>query len=529
MPANTKIMIKDSTGAIVPQSFDTVNDTWVAASTVGSIQFPKRMRDNTGRLKVVEHQNIYDADFEYGSQPLRWESFVVGGATITSQPGAGGVRLRLSTAAGDVAIRQSRPYHRYQPGKTMYMATGTNLGAASIGQRQRVGFFDDGNGLFIEQADPTPLNPYGMFVTYRTDVNGVPRDTRIDISQWSDPDGIKYLMNWSNMQMIWMEYAWYGAGAVRWGVIKNGESFILHEIGFGDNPVLAQQFPWARTGNLPVRYEQRNLTAQAATNDFYHYGVSVCVEGKIDEQRGFTYAPGMAPATPRRLVPLSTTRFPLLSFRYRVMGTQEYTQASAAATAGSTTSLTVAGTPWTAGQWVGRYVFFQGLGSSGQGVIARITANTTNTLTFADNITGLAVATAPAAGQNYTIGIINRGQLLPRTLLLSCDQAVTLELISSTTSSPVVLTGATFASLASLGSSQSFTERDVLATALTGGEVVYNAPAPAGALQAYDLSNFFPLYNNIRGNQPDILTVAISTAGVAANVGCSVVIQEAMS
>jgi hypothetical protein len=91
-----------------------------------------------------------------------------------------------------------------------------------------------------------------------------------------------------------------------------------------------------------------------------------------------------------------------------------------------------------------------------------------------------------------------------------------------------VLTGATFVTLASLGSTQSFAERDVSATALSGGEVVYNTPSPSGGLNTFDLSAFFPLFNNIRGNVPDILTVAITTTGNA-NVGCSIVCQEAMS
>ena len=59
-----------------------------------------------------------------------------------------------------------------------------------------------------------------------------------------------------------------------------------------------QARPWARTGNLPVRYEQRNLTAQSSSNDMTHYGVSVCIEGGVDDQRGFTYGYGMALQTP---------------------------------------------------------------------------------------------------------------------------------------------------------------------------------------------------------------------------------------
>ena len=494
-------------------------------------ELPKRLRDNLGRAKVSLHQNIYEADFEYGTQPLRWENMLVGSGTITSQPGSGGVRMRITTT-GDATIRQSRPYHRYQPGKTMFMATACNFGTANVGQTQRVGIFDDGNGMFFFQGDPSTANPYGMNVALRSDIGGVPVDTVVPLTAWSDPYKIAASLNWNLIQMLWIEFAWYGGGALRWGVYINGEPYILHEIGAGN----LFSTPWCRTGNLPVRYEQRNVTS-AVANDFYHYGVSVVVEGRVDTQRGFTYGYGMAAGVPTRAVPASATRYPLLSFRYRPMGTLEYGVdavyglAGAAIQAGATTTtLTVAGTPWTAGQWVGRYVFFRGTGSSGQGEMARITANTTNTLTYAQNIVGGPIGTAPAAGANYIIGMINRGQLLPQTLYVNCAAAVTLELIASTTTSPVVLTGATFNPLAGLGSLQSFAERDVSATALAGGEVVYNAPCPSGSLQQYDLTNFFALYNTIRGNAPDTLTVAITTpSGSTTNVGCSVICQEAMS
>jgi len=520
-------------GAATYQKLKDVGD----GSFAQIVTFPNGFRDVTGRLKTSKHQNMYDADFEYGPQPLRWENYLSGGASITHLPGEGGVRMRLTTAAGDISIRQSRPYHRYQPGKTMFMATAMNLGFANAGQVQRIGFFDDGNGIFFEQSTPVPgTNPFGMFVVVRSDAGGIPVDNRIPLNQWNSgndnafltkPSAAVLALDWTRMQMIFCEYAWYGAGALRWGVMINGEPIILHQFGIGN--LAGQIRPWARTGNLPVRYEQRNITSQASPNDMIHYGVSVLIEGGIDPQRGFTYGYGMSAAAPRRAIAASTLRFPLLSFRYRAMGTQEYTQASSAVTAGTTTSVTATGTPWIVDQWKGRYVFFPGLGASGAGAIARITTNTTSTLTFVDNVKGGPIAVAPAAAQAYTIGIINRGQLLPMMLHLSTDQPVTLELISSTTGSPVVLTAASFQTLASLGSNQSFAERDVSATALTGGEVVYNAPVNAGAPPPFDLSNFFPLYNNVQGNQPDLLTVAITTGAAISNVGCSIIVQEAMS
>jgi hypothetical protein len=486
---------------------------------------PARMRDVVGRLKVSRHQNIYDADFEYGTQPLRWESLTAGGGAVTHQPGLGGVRMQVDTANGSLAIRQSRPYHRYQPGKTMFMATAALFGIAEANNVQRVGFFDDGNGIFFEQATPTAGNPSGMFCATRTDVSGVPVDTRYDLANWSGDDDIAALLDWTRIQMLFIEYAWYGAGALRWGVFLNGEPYVLHQVGIGNLP--GQTAPWSRTGNLPVRYETRNTAAPAQANSLTHYGVSVIVEGGVDEQRGFTYGYGMAAGTPRRTVASNTTRFPVLSIRARTMGVIEFSQANSAITAGTTTSVTLTGTPLTANQYRGRAIFFPSLA-----LTARITGNTSSVVSFADIVTGQPLAVAPTAGIQYQIGLINRGQLLPRRLMVSASALGRIELIASTPSSPIVLTGANFQALSGLGSANSFAERDVSATAMTGGEVVFPFTSPAGGsgLQDIELRDLFPLLNTVRGNTPDILTVAVSTPGSgASDVGADLICQEAMS
>jgi len=577
---------------------------------------PQRLRDNVGKLEVSEVQNLFEADFEYGGQPMRWEQVIIGGATITPNSALGGVVMSVTAASGDIAIRQTRPYIRYQPGKTLYMASGLLFGVANTNQRQRVGFFDDGNGLFFEQADPTATNPSGMYVVYRSDANGSGVvDTRIPSNNWSDPQGVFRglnpvvgAFNVNNIQMWWVEFAWYGAGLLRWGVMVNGEPYVLHQVGIGN--LSAQTLAWARTGNLPVRYELRNIGASAA-GSMTHYGVSVLAKGKIDTQRGFTYGYGTSAS---RTV-TTGTRYPVLSVRYRNMGTLEYgvdsaysgangtlpaggaAIASATNTAASST-VTLTGTPLVANAWVGKYIFCRGATASitgititgsvatattaanpnyltvgrwvtingatpatgtfptqvqitgvtantftfnttasgtvtgtityqtGQGSVGRITANTTSALTVVDNVQGGPMPVLPAAGGNYILGVIDRGQLLPQILSIFSSANCTLELIASTYSSPIALTGASFATMYSLGSLNSFAERDVSATGLVGGEVVYNAPLPSGALQNFDLSNFFPLYNNVQGNQPDILTVAITGS---ASINASIIAQEAMS
>lgn len=503
-----------------------MNDGTFAEQIVMAL--PQNVSDVVGRLKVSRHQNIYEADFEYGTQPLRWETLTANGGTVTHMPGQGGVRMRNPTTSGAVVIRQSRPYMRYQPGKTMFMATAVALGPALVGNVQRVGFFDDNNGCFFEDGGPAASNPAGLAAVVRNDINGVPTNTRIELPNWNGDRTIIQSINWNLIQMLFIEYAWYGAGAVRWGVFVEGRPYVLHQIGYGNRST--QTLPWARTGNLPVRYEQRNTTTIAQQNDMFHYGVSVIVEGGLDDQRGFTYSYGPSASAPRRSVAGTTTRFPVLSYRGRPMGTIEFDQTAGAITGTpTTTSMTVVGTPFTANALVGRMIYWPNLNQ-----VARITANTTNTLTYQDNVLGGAVAVAPTAGIAYQIGLINRGQMLPRRLQLTSDQPVLVEIYisspSGSGSGPISLTGANFVALNTLGSSFSFAERDVSATAFTGGENVYSLFVPANNPVENSLDNLLALVNNIRGDRPDILTVAVTNPGAtAANVSAQIIGQEAMS
>jgi hypothetical protein len=314
----------------------------------------------------------------------------------------------------------------------------------------------------------------------------------------------------------------------------------------------------------------------------------------------------MALGTPRRTVAAATTRYPVLTIRNRVPGTIEYTQANAASTGGSTTTLVASGAAWTVDQWKGRFLYMPAAplpvvssgtsvanGSNGTGTItfasahtlqigniinlsgytpagwngtwavlsivsptvvtvflltnagtvtvvgpatvpttARITGNTATTLTVTTVVTGLPLPAALTAGLTYTIGLLNRGQILPRRLMISTSAICQVELIASVPSTPVILVGSNFQALSTLGCGSSFAERDVSGTSMYGGEVVFKFTAPAGGsgLQDIDLSNLFPLFNTIRGNLPDFLTIAVSTqSGTASDVGVDIICQEAMS
>jgi hypothetical protein len=476
--------------------------------------FNPSIYDVNGRLKMSRAQNIYDADFEYGLQPLRWEAFAAGGGTVVPVPREGGCRLSLPTTANAVIVRQSRPYHRYQPGKSLYMASAVQFGPPVTNQLQRVGFFDDGNGAFFEE-DQT-----GMNVVIRNDILGMPTDTRVPQANWNGDKRIANSLDWTRIQMVWLEYAWYGAGAVRFGVILDGMPHVLHTFGQGNAPGALR--PWARTGNLPVRYEIRNTGTAGAASIMMHWGVSVVIEGGSDPQRGFTYTYGTAPGI-RRTVAANVSRFPVTSFRLRPMAV---ILEDSTATGGSTTTLVRTGAGWTVNQWQGMYLLTTG--GTGANQMARIVSNTADTLTLQNNVTLGGLLTALASGTTYQIGYPSRGQLLPRRLVISTTALCTVELVQN----PTAVTGVTWVNLSALGSANSFAQRDIAGTAITGGEVVYAFTAPAGGsgLLTLELDELFPLFNNIRGENPDILSVCVTTpAGAGSDVAAHVVCQEAMS
>jgi hypothetical protein len=89
----------------------------------------------------------------------------------------------------------------------------------------------------------------------------VTTDTEYPRSTWFDPmDGTGpsgYNIDLSRMQMWYVDYSWYGAGSIRWGLRgKDGAVTYCHQV--QNNNVQFEAF--MRSGNLPAHYESSGLT-----------------------------------------------------------------------------------------------------------------------------------------------------------------------------------------------------------------------------------------------------------------------------
>ena len=260
--------------------------------------------DAFGRIRVSQPYTLFDSQNRY-TQDTQYDTALTGtGATayITDQSS-----VNMNVTAGGVGsvIRQTFRSFPYQPGKGLLMlATFCMDGSQSLNLTQRVGYFNEQNGVFFQRIDGT-----NSFVL-RSYVTGTVSDARtVNQSLWNGdkldgtgPSGIT--LDSAKSQILWMDFEWLGVGSVRCGFIINGEYIICHTF-TNANEITST---YMTTAILPIRYEITSTAAVAAT--LKQICSSVMSEGGYDAQS----ANYTAARTTRRNA-FGTTFVPLMSIR----------------------------------------------------------------------------------------------------------------------------------------------------------------------------------------------------------------------
>ena len=114
-------------------------------------------------------------------------------------------------------------------------------------------------------------------------------DTRVPQSQWSldkcDGTGFTgYNLNINKIQMVYLDYSWYGAGKIRFG-FKDQAGHIKYVHEFIHNNL--QDIAYMRSGNLPARYEIENGPNPTYVPKLYHWGTSVIMDGNFDPDKAY--------------------------------------------------------------------------------------------------------------------------------------------------------------------------------------------------------------------------------------------------
>jgi hypothetical protein len=187
--------------------------------------------------------------------------------------------LTLSGTGSGYQINQSRKYCNYQPGKSLLFLSsaviyesGPTVPTATSDYQNRLGFFDDKNGLFFEFDSKE-----GISVVRRD--NEI--DTKVYQSDWNvdklDGTGVSgYNLDFTKTQLFIIDFEWLGVGRIRFGFYIYGIIYYCHQI----TNVNTLTAPYMRTPNLPVRYEIRgNNASQTDTVSMRQICSTVISEG----------------------------------------------------------------------------------------------------------------------------------------------------------------------------------------------------------------------------------------------------------
>ena len=117
------------------------------------------------------------------------------------------------------------------------------------------------------------------------------QELRVSQSEWNidkmdgtGPSG--YILDLSKIQMAYIDYSWYGAGAIRFGFKDlNGKVKYAHRIVHNNDQVIA----YFRSGNLPTRYEVENTSSSNYAPRLAHWGVSVIMDGLFEDDQAYLF------------------------------------------------------------------------------------------------------------------------------------------------------------------------------------------------------------------------------------------------
>ena len=319
-----EIEIKNDTGNPVPISDAggslTIDGT-VAVSSLPEVEIkndagnpigvilPATNHDAFGRLRVSNPFTLFDSFHRYQDNG-KVNEFVSGNASSAHDSNAGSIIMTVGTASGDRIYRESSRVFAYQPGKSLLILQTFCMSPGKTGLRQRQGYFDTNNGVYIEQ------DGLDLYLVRRSSSTGSIVETRIPQSQWnidpltgSGPSSIT--LDITKTQILWWDIEWLGVGTVRSGFVIDGKFIQTHSFHHANIITI----PYMTTACLPVRAELENTASTNSSSSYRVICTSVISEGGY-ELRGRPFNVSHPISTPYNLA-TTATLYPIMSIRLK--------------------------------------------------------------------------------------------------------------------------------------------------------------------------------------------------------------------
>jgi len=220
--------------------------------------------DAFGRLRVSDAFTLFDSQHRY-FENVSWSNALTGTGTTQYKIDESSVELKAPAGVGTVK-RQSRLVFPYQPGKSLLILNSftfsapVTTGATTV--TQRLGYFNDNNGVFLEQTDGASTGNEtggGLRIVLRSKSSGSVIETHVEQVNWNFDkfDGNGYsqtTIDTSKGNIFWMDVEWLGVGDVRCGFVVNGKMMVAHTFRNAN----VNSTVYMTTATLPLRLELLN-------------------------------------------------------------------------------------------------------------------------------------------------------------------------------------------------------------------------------------------------------------------------------
>ena len=233
-----------------------------------------KQHTSKNRVKTSGYQIVDYSNYQYTKQEDVWDEVVIGNSTSQWDPDTRMVKLTVDGTAGDEIIRQTLRVIKYIPGRMNEVSMAMIFGEPTIGIRRRFGVFDDTAGMFFEDGGDGDY-----YCVIRNTVGGITTDLKVSRNDWNidkldgtGPSGI--VADPYAIQLMDIEYEWYGAGQVEFNFIINNNKYPVHQF----NHANASTSTYMYTPFLPVRVELKNLNGVDGVHTMYQGSHSVASE-----------------------------------------------------------------------------------------------------------------------------------------------------------------------------------------------------------------------------------------------------------
>lgn len=265
------------------------------------------LADAFGRLRVSNPLTLFDSSHRYKDNGL-WNTATASGGTAIFSINEGLVNLNVTSTSGSEVLRETKKVFSYQPGKSLLVLNTFVMSPAKTNLRQRVGYFNTENGIYIQLKDDTLSFVERSIVTGLVTESIVNQDSwNIDTLDGNGPSGVT--LDITKAQIMFMDIEWLGEGTVRLGFVIDGNFILCHR--FNHANLIASTY--ITTASLPLRYEITNTGTTASASTLKQVCSSVISEGGY-ELRGAQQAIGTPINAPMSFA-VANTYYPMVGLK----------------------------------------------------------------------------------------------------------------------------------------------------------------------------------------------------------------------